>query len=240
MIIGVYGYQDSGKTALVEELVRELSGKGYRVSSVKHSPHTKEVDAPGKDTWRHSNAGSDPVALQAADSTVIIKKPGLDLDAIVKIVRREFCPDILIVEGHKEGDFPKIAVGDVKPTEGTVMVNPELEDAVAYIEERATHESTYDKLPKLDCGKCDMTCANMASEIVGGRKRFDDCIEMPERPVEILIGGRKLPVGAFVARITEGTVRGLLSSLKGYSETGDVEIRLRASADETKSEPSGE
>jgi molybdopterin-guanine dinucleotide biosynthesis protein B len=233
----VYGYQDSGKTTLVEGLIRELSGKGYKVASVKHSPHTEGTDTPGKDTWRHSKAGSDPVAMQAADSTAIIKRPGLDLKGIIEMIRREFSPDVLIIEGHKGGDFPKIAVGDIEPTEGTIMVNPELADALAYIEEHTGREAAYERLPRLDCGKCGMTCADMAIEIGAHRKGFDDCGEMPSGSVEILIGGRRLPVGAFVADIAESTIRGLLSSLKGYSETGDVEIRLRASADETRNEP---
>jgi molybdopterin-guanine dinucleotide biosynthesis protein B len=237
MIIGVYGYQDSGKTTLVEGLIRELLGKGYRVASVKHSPDTEGPDTPGKDTWRHSEAGSDPVVLQAADSTVIIKRPGQELEAIVEMIGREFCPDVLIVEGHKGGSFPKIAVGDIEPTEGTVMENPKLEDALTYIEEQAAREAAYERLPRLDCGKCGMTCADMAIEIVANRKAFDDCREMPSRSVEILIGGQRLPVGAFVAEIAESTIRGLLSSLKGYSETGDVEIRLTAPVDETKNTP---
>jgi molybdopterin-guanine dinucleotide biosynthesis protein B len=240
MIIGVYGYQDSGKTTLVEGLIRELSGKGYKVASVKHSPDTEGTDIPGKDTWRHSEAGSDPVALQAADGTVIIKRPGQELESIVEMIQREFCPDVLIVEGHKEGGFPKIAVGDIEPTEGTVMVNPEIEDAVAYIEDHAAREVAYERLPRLNCGKCGMTCADMAIEIAANRKGFDDCREMPSRSVEILIGGQRLPVGAFVAEVAESTIRGLLSSLKGYSETGDVEIRLRAPADETRNTPTEE
>ncbi len=236
MLIGVYGYQDSGKTTLVESLVRELSGKGYKIASVKHSPHMKDADTPGKDSWRHSKAGGDPVVLQAAGSTTIIKKPGLELGEIAEILGREFCPDVVIVEGHKEGDFPKIALGDIVPTEGTVMVNPKLEDALAYIEEQVARESAYDQLPKLDCGKCGMTCGDMAVEIAAKRKGFGDCREMPSKPVEILIGGQRLPVGAFVADIAESTIRGLLSSLKGYSETGDVEIRLQSSVRETRNE----
>jgi molybdopterin-guanine dinucleotide biosynthesis protein MobB len=236
MIIGVYGYQDSGKTTLVEGLIRELSTKGYSVASVKHSPHTDGIDTPGKDTWRHSEAGGDPVVLQAADSTTVIKKPGMELQAVADMVVREYRPDVLIVEGYKGGDFPKIALGDIEPTDGTVLTNPAIAEAMAYIEEHVAREAAYARLPRLDCGKCGLTCSEMAGEIVAKRKDYDDCREMPARSVEIIIGGQRLPVGAFVAEIAESTIRGLLASLKGYSETGDVEIRLRSPASETRNE----
>lgn len=238
MIIGIYGYQDSGKTTLVEDLIKELCGKGLSISSIKHSPHTKEVDEKGKDTWRHSKAGSDPVVLEAAGGTVLVKRPGLSLDDVVGLVQREFCPDVLIVEGHKDSVFPKIALGDVKPTEGTVLVDPGLDEALSFIEKEVAHERVLGQLPRLDCGRCGSTCVDLARDIVEGSKSLDDCSERQARGVEIVVGGQRLPVGAFVAEITEKTIRGFLSSLKGYSEDDDVEIRICSSAEETRNEDS--
>jgi molybdopterin-guanine dinucleotide biosynthesis protein B len=236
MILGVYGWQDSGKTTLVEKLIKELSAKGYSVSSVKHAPHEKDADAEGKDSWRHLAAGGDPVVLQTADATVLMKRPGLSLEEVVEVVSRGFRPDVLLVEGYKEGDFPKVALGDIEPTEGTVLVNPELADVVEYVRKEVDCERAYEKLPKLDCGKCGLSCVDLAREVAEGRMTVDDCVEMPARRVEIIAGGQRLPVGAFVAEITEKTIRGLLSSLKGYSGDKDVEIRLSSSGDETRND----
>ena len=227
MILGIYGWQDSGKTTLVEKLVEALSSKGYSVSTIKHAPDEKGFDDEGKDTWRHSKAGGSPVVLQTASETVIMMQPGLSLTDVSSLLTRVFKPDVLLIEGYKDGDFPKVAVGEIEPTNGTVLVNPELDEAVKYICNEVDFERAYDKLPKLDCGKCGLTCKDLAREIVEGSKTVDDCREKSARNVEIVAGGERLPVGAFVAEITEKTIRGFLSSLKGYSDSTDVEIRLR-------------
>ncbi|UCE44620.1 MAG: molybdopterin-guanine dinucleotide biosynthesis protein B [Methanobacteriota archaeon] len=227
MIIGVYGFQDSGKTTLAEELIKSLAMRGLRVSSIKHSPHLEDIDSIGKDTWRHSDAGSDPVVLDAASATMLMNKPGLGFNDLVGLIEREFNPDVLLVEGRKNGDFPKIALGEVEPTEGTVLVNPEAGEALEFIEREIARERIMRQLPGLDCGKCGSTCSDLASEVVDGKRALDDCLEMPAQCVEISVNGKELPVGGFVADMTEKTIRGFLSSLKGYSEGDSIEIRIR-------------
>ena len=236
MIIGVYGYQDSGKTTLVEQLIERLKERGLTVSSIKHAPHVEEIDVAGKDSRRHSDAGSDPVVLETESGCVIFKRPRLDLVTVIELLDKAFPTDVLIVEGHKDGDFPKIALGDVSPTEGTVLVNPDLDETISFIEKELAVEKILERLPRLDCGRCGLSCADLAREITDGTMSLDDCSEIPARKVEILVGGEKLPVGAFVAEITEKTVRGLLSSLKGYTDDAGIEIRLCPPSDKTGSD----
>lgn len=226
MILGIYGYQDSGKTAMVEAVVNELVARGYRIASVKHSPEVTGIDPEGKDTWRHWKAGSGLVALQAGDATVILKRPGLSLDEVVSLLQREARPDVVIIEGYKDGSHRKVAVGDIKPTEGTVLVNPTVEHLTEYMENEISFERVRAKLPGLDCSKCGMDCDELARKVAKGSLTIEACLELPAHRVEISVGGVPLPVGAFVANITESTVRGLLSSLKGYLRDGEVEIRL--------------
>jgi molybdopterin-guanine dinucleotide biosynthesis protein B len=234
LIIGVYGFQDSGKTTFVEELVEGLVGKGYRVSSLKHSSKPVEVDEEGKDTWRHARAGSDPVVLYADGGMVLFAGPGPDVQKAVDILQEHWGPDVVIVEGLKTGPYPKIAVGDIEPTEGTVLTNPSVEDAMRHIESEVAVERAMRSIAGLDCGKCGSSCSEMARLIARGEKRSEDCVELAARDVVILAGGTRLPVGAFVAEIVERTVRGMLSSLKGYSPGGGVEIRLPPTDDATK------
>ena len=68
--------------------------------------------------------------------------------------RDDRIPDVIVVEGYKEGAFPKIAVGDIEPTEGTVLVNPEPAAAMSFIEGEVARERVLRQLPGLDCGKC--------------------------------------------------------------------------------------
>ena len=234
MILGIYGYQDSGKTKLVEELVRELVKKDYRVSSIKHTRRRKSIDSEGKDTWRHWLAGSDPVGFSSDTETSIIKHSKMSVDDFAKIIMREFEPDVLVIEGYKDGPFPKVALGDVESRKGTVMVNPSMKELVAYVDAEVAFERVLGELPGLDCGKCGLDCEGLARAIAAGKRRLKDCRELPKAGVSIVVGGKTIATGKFVSSIVEDTVRGMLSSLKGYEPGKEVEIRLDAKKAVTK------
>ncbi len=71
-IIGVAGFKNAGKTTLVERLVRELSQRGYRVSTVKHAHHSFDIDHEGRDSFRHRQAGAGEVAVTSSQRWAII------------------------------------------------------------------------------------------------------------------------------------------------------------------------
>lgn len=239
MIIGIYGYQDAGKTKLVERLVSALVNKGYRVSSIKHTPHDKTIDCEGKDTWRHWKAGSDPVVFSSGTETSIIKHSKTSADEIANMIIREYNPDILIVEGFKEGSFQKVAIGKVKPRRGTVLTNPSLSKLVTYIENEVAIERILEELPGLDCGKCGLDCRGLAEEIVKDKRKLRACKELSGLDVSILVDGRRIAAGKFVSSIVHETVRGMLGSLKGYEPGKEVEIRLKPKKGRTKRESGG-
>jgi molybdopterin-guanine dinucleotide biosynthesis protein B len=226
MIIGIYGYQDSGKTRLVEQVVPILSRKGYRLASIKHTSGGDSVDKAGKDTWRHWHAGSDPVVFESSSETAIMIHSGIGPERIVQLIRKEFNPDIIIIEGYKKGAFPKVALGRIKPLPGTVLRNPSAKSLAAYIEREVALERARGKLPGLDCGKCGTDCDGLAKDIAAGKRKLTDCRELPVKDVRITVDGRTIPVGTFVSDMVDKTVRGMLSSLKGYVPGSDVEIRL--------------
>jgi molybdopterin-guanine dinucleotide biosynthesis protein MobB len=239
MIVGIYGYQDAGKTKLVEQLVAALVKKGYKVSTVKHTPHDKTIDCEGKDTWRHWKAGSDPVVFSSKTETAIIKHSKTSADDIANIVMREYSPDVLIVEGFKKGSFPKVAVGEVSPRKGTVLTNPRLPDLVGYVEREIAVERILSELPELDCGKCGLDCKGLAREIADGKRKVADCKELSDLDVRIFVDGRRIATGKFVSAIVHDTVHGMLGSLKGYEQGKEVEIRLRAKKGQSKSRSGG-
>ncbi|GFP23998.1 molybdopterin-guanine dinucleotide biosynthesis adapter protein, partial [Candidatus Hakubella thermalkaliphila] len=78
-VFAIVGKTDSGKTTLLEKLVAELKKRGYRVGTVKHDIHGFEVDHPGKDSWRHAQAGADTVAISSPQKLALIKKVDHDL-----------------------------------------------------------------------------------------------------------------------------------------------------------------
>lgn len=228
MIIGIYGYQDAGKTVLVEDLVKTLVSRGHRVASVKHTTHAKSVDSKGKDTWRHWKAGSDPVVFMSSIETSIIKHSRTSEDRVVGLVLREFDPEVLVIEGNKEGDYPKVRIGAVPKRPGTVLSNPSLKTLLEYVEREVAIEKTVRQLPGLDCGKCGLDCTRLAEAIVDGKRKLADCKELADLRVDVIVGGRRLPTGRFVSEIVDSTVRGMLSSMRGYEPDEEVEIRLSA------------
>ena len=60
-LYGVTGWKNAGKTGLMERLVAEFTGRGLKVSTLKHAHHTFDVDHPGKDSRRHREAGAHQV-----------------------------------------------------------------------------------------------------------------------------------------------------------------------------------
>ena len=109
-VVCFVGRSQAGKTTLLEKLIPELKRRGYRVATVKH--HSRpgfEIDYPGKDTWRHAQAGSDQVVIVAPDKMAAIRRleRELTLDEIIATIEGV---DIILVEGFKRANKPKIEV----------------------------------------------------------------------------------------------------------------------------------
>lgn len=228
MILGIYGYQDSGKTTAVERLVSALVKDGLKVASVKHSAHAGLGDTEGKDSWRHARAGSDPVVLTGPDGAVVRARGKVSVETVVRMLAESFSPDVILIEGLKRGPYPKVALGDIAPTKGTVMSNPSHRELVSYVKKEVATERVLASLPGLDCHKCGLDCLSMARAVVDGRRSVQDCKEIASADVSVTVGGKRISTGKFVSEIVDDTIRGMLSSLKGYEPGKDVEIRLKA------------
>ncbi len=109
-IISVVGYKKTGKTTLVEHLVSALSKRGS-VGTIKHM-HEDRINTPGTDTWKHANAGADVVVAVTPEELVKGAKDNNLATAIDELANEGM--DFALVEGFKESNLPKIALGDVK------------------------------------------------------------------------------------------------------------------------------
>lgn len=105
----VGGQSNSGKTTLLEKLIREAKLRGWRVATLKHDVHGFEMDQPGKDTWRHDRAGADIVAISSPQRIAILERVTNDLP-LDEVLARIQGVDIIFTEGYKHADKPKIEV----------------------------------------------------------------------------------------------------------------------------------
>jgi molybdopterin-guanine dinucleotide biosynthesis protein MobB len=110
-VIGVAGFKNAGKTTLVERLVKELTGRGYRVSTIKHAHHSFDIDHEGRDSFRHRAAGATQVAVVSRHRWAVISElrddPEPPLDEM--LAKLDPC-DLVIVEGYKRDGHDKIEV----------------------------------------------------------------------------------------------------------------------------------
>ncbi len=136
MILGIYGYSSEGKTTLIEQLVTELSQRGYTVSTIKHTQGEFSLDSPGKDTYRHRKAGAKITCLMSASETTIISKIPLSLNNMIKVIETIGGSDVILIEGGKDEKIPKVAVGEIEAQDGTIFrYKNNLKEILEFIED---------------------------------------------------------------------------------------------------------
>ncbi|MFP4040462.1 MAG: molybdopterin-guanine dinucleotide biosynthesis protein B [Desulfosudaceae bacterium] len=109
-IIHIVGCSGSGKTTLLVELVRELTSRGRQVGTLKHSGHSHELEKPGKDSYRHRQAGGRPAAVVTTDQMAVFLPRQPDENPFDRLSPLFAACDIILVEGYIEGPGRKIEV----------------------------------------------------------------------------------------------------------------------------------
>lgn len=108
-VVSIVGRSDSGKTTVMEGLIRELSARGRRVATVKHHIHEVDVDVPGKDSWRHAHAGAVTSMISSPTQFAVVSRVDRErtLDELVEAAGDA---DILLTEGFKRAGNVRIEV----------------------------------------------------------------------------------------------------------------------------------
>jgi len=111
-VIGFAGYSGAGKTTLVEKLIPALKRRGLRVSVVKHAHHKFDIDHPGKDTYRHREAGAFEVVVASDRRLALMREfeQPAQLSVHQLIAELHDGVDWVLVEGFKHSDLYKIEV----------------------------------------------------------------------------------------------------------------------------------
>ncbi len=129
-LFGIAGWSGSGKTTLLERLIPQFTARGLRVSVIKHAHHGFDIDRPGKDSYRHREAGASEVLLSCNDRWALMheRREGSDVTLDELLARLAPC-DLVLVEGFKQEPIPKLEV--YRPENGKPPLFPERSDIVA-------------------------------------------------------------------------------------------------------------
>lgn len=110
-VIGLAGWSGSGKTTLLVQLLPALVRRGIRVSTIKHAHHVFDVDRPGKDSYRHREAGATEVLVSSANRWALMhENRGAPEPTLPELLSRLSPVDLVIVEGFKREGHEKIEV----------------------------------------------------------------------------------------------------------------------------------
>nr|WP_319947581.1 molybdopterin-guanine dinucleotide biosynthesis protein B [uncultured Shimia sp.] len=108
-IFGVTGWKNAGKTGLMERLVSEITSRGLRVSTLKHAHHSFDVDHPGRDSYRHREAGASQVLLVSEHRWALMSEQrGSPEPALEELLQKLSPVDLVLIEGYKREPHPKI------------------------------------------------------------------------------------------------------------------------------------
>jgi len=109
-MVSIVGNSGVGKTTFLEKLVREIKARGYRLATIKHDVHNFDIDRPGKDSWRLTQAGSDVVILSSPHRLALMEEVEKErsLEELARLVEDRV--DLILTEGYRGAAALKIEV----------------------------------------------------------------------------------------------------------------------------------
>jgi len=211
-ILSVVGRSGSGKTTLLEKLIRELTARGRHVGTVKHHYHGPiTVDVPGKDSWRHTQAGASAVALSSPEMCfAVCQTPGgLSLETIVHRVLDAV--DVVLTEGFKSGPMPKIEVN--RRAQGLPLLCGDEDQLVAVVADWDTGAT----VPHFELDAAGALADFIEQEFLGREGR---------QGLDLLVGGHRVALDAQGEVVLARVVRSLVGDCRGLAGGPTIELRI--------------
>ena len=123
-VFGFAGWSGSGKTTLVEQVVSHLVGLDYDVATVKHAHHHFDADTPGKDSFRHRQAGARQVLVSSAQRSALFSEHAASAEPDLPQLLQQLAPsDLVLVEGLTT--YPSAKIENVRKSIGNPRLYPE-------------------------------------------------------------------------------------------------------------------
>ena len=208
-VVSIVGKSKSGKTTLMEKLIRELKSRGYQVATIKHAMGDLGLDREGKDSWRHIQAGSEATAVSSPREFVLMKPvtQELNLDEITRLFGEDY--DIILTEGFRQGNAPKIEVHrkDIGPPFGS------LKKLIAIV----TDEPLETKVRQFSL-----------EDIKGLADLLEKGFIKPQKErISIYVNNTPIPLTTFPGKIISNAIVAMVSCLKGVEKIKSIEIFLK-------------
>lgn len=215
-VISFIGYHNSGKTTVATKVVKELKKRGYSVAALKSTKHRKLIeDTPGKDSYRYKKAGAGAVGIVSPDELVLFKeidRDSLNLQLLSFLLFDDY--DIVICEGFKRADVPKIEVARKELNQPLLL--KQVNRVVAIVSDfpvDGVKNFSFDEVEKL---------TDFIEETF--IKRRED--QFPDE-VELFVNGRRIHIKHYVKETLREILFGFVKPLKGIEypiEKIDVRI----------------
>ncbi len=206
-ILCIVGKPKAGKTTLIEKLIPVLKSRGYRVATIKHTTHDFKTDVEGKDSYKHARAGSECTVISSANKVALVREVDHDLSPaeLSRIISADF--DIVLAEGFKRFDAPKVEVVQkggqpvCPPNELIAIVADELMDL---------------NLPRY-----------LPDNIEGLATLIEERILKPRQKIVIFADGQPVSLKPFVYSLYHKLILDMTLSLKGLGKVKRIDISVR-------------
>lgn len=244
-VLSVIGTSKTGKTTIIENIIKELRRRRYTVGSVKDIHFEKfAIDTEGTNTDRHKKAGSQLVTARGMYETDVLFPERISMDKLLRFYDHDF----VILEGVIDINAPRIVAAidregiEAKHDELTfcisgIISNTETEykglpviNSVDNIEKLVDliEEKVYDRLPDFPpecCDACGFNCRELGSRILKGEAKKEDC-KILDTEVELLVDGNKIQIVPFVEDILANAVLGVVKELEGYKKGKEIKVTI--------------
>lgn len=215
LVIALVGRPDCGKTTLLEKLIPELNRRGLKVGTIKHHVHQFEMDRAGKDTWRHKRAGARVVALSSPTGLGVIRDTDHD-PAVAELIDRYFNDvDLVLAEGYKHSDLPKIEV--FRSAVHQAPLADRNESWLAMVSDlRSAGDLPWFGLEEIG-PLADFLMARLTKPGTSPR-------------ASLLVDGVPVGLNNFVEQFLAKSITGMTSSLKGCDKAREITITIRSAS----------
>jgi molybdopterin-guanine dinucleotide biosynthesis protein B len=214
LIISIVGKSHSGKTTLLESLIAELKGRGYKVAMVKHSHHADDLDTAAKDTWRFTEAGSELSAINSLDNLAIYRRIDhyFDPQEISDFILWDY--DLILTEGFKGSKYPKIEVHrDEQGKE--LLTDPQQLLGVV------TDEPLNINVPQFSKDGVAGIADLIEKKIINQRREND---------VDLVVNGAYVPISPSLKDLLARTISAMIPAPEGNGEVKSLHFSLRRKA----------